>query len=479
MSPYRGFPLVLVALAFAGLGRQAAQASPLPGPASFQTGLVDPNLFESPSASVRSTWLSRARDLGSRWVRIEATWAAIAPSARPEGFDASDPASPGYDWAPLDAELRSASAAGERVLLLVIAAPWWAEGPHPPSSAHPGSWEPQPGALAAFMRALAKRYSGHFPDPLRHGVTLPRVRYFQIWNEPNLAYNISPQWIRGRDHNWIAESPRIFRTMLNAAYPAVKSVQSHAFVLAGGTAPYGDPPGLLRMHPVVFWRDLFCLSAALRPFRCGTPPHLDGIDHHPYAYYPYTPTAHAESPLDASVPDLGRIKRVLRAAERAHKVLPAGPKSLWVTETDWYSDPPARGEPSLATQARYTSLAFYEFWRQGVSHAFWYLLRDYSGDGVFGSAGLYLADGRAKPAASAFRFPFVALRDRGGLLTLWGRAPTAGLVKIERRRRRRWQVVARLTATAGGVFYKRARIRASPGLRAVQRGAASLEFAVR
>jgi hypothetical protein len=469
----------LAALLALTVGQAVAQASPLPGPRSFQSGLADPNLFESPSASVRSAWLSRARSLRSRWVRIEATWAAIAPSARPRGFDASDPASPGYDWAPLDAELRSASAAGEHVLLLVIAAPWWAEGPNQPSSVHPGSWEPQPQALAAFTRALAKRYSGHFLDPLRRGATLPRVSYFEIWNEPNLAYNISPQWVRGRGRSWIAESPRIFRALLNAAYAAIKSAQPHAFVLAGGTAPYGDPPGLLRMHPVLFWRDLFCLSAALRPVRCGAPPHLDGIDHHPYAYYPYTPTAHAYSPLDASVPDLGRIERVLRAAEHVHTVLPAGPKPLWVTETDWYSGPPARGEPSLATQARYTSLAFYEFWRQGVSHVFWYLLRDYSGDGVFGSAGLYFADGRAKPAAFAFRFPFVALSGHRGVVTLWGRAPRPGIVTIERRMHRRWRIIARLRTTAGGVFYKRARLRARPGLRAVQGSEASVEFTVR
>jgi hypothetical protein len=53
------------------------------------------------------------------------------------------------------------------------------------------------------------------------------------------------------------------------------------------TAPYGDPPGVDRMSPVLFLRELLCLRGArLVPVRCPHPAHLDGLDHHPYASAP-------------------------------------------------------------------------------------------------------------------------------------------------------------------------------------------------
>jgi hypothetical protein len=468
--------LAIAAAALAIAATQAAAARPatVPGPSSFTTGLVDQGVFESPSTAVRSRWLDRARALGSQWVRLDVRWALIAPPRPPAGFQPADPSSSGYSWSQLDGEVRSAAAAGQHVLLLILDAPRWALGRGAPRSATPGSWEPQPRALGSFAHALAQRYSGSFPDPLAPASSLPRVGAYQVWNEPNLAEYLAPQWVRSRG-GWTAESPRLYRAMLNAAYAAIKAVAPQTPVLAAGTAPYGDPPGHLRMHPVVFWRDLLCLSATLRPLRCGEPAHLDGLDHHPYSY---SPTIHAYSPLDASIPDLGRIQRVVRAAERARTVLPAGPKPMWVTEINFASDPPVRGGVPLARQARYLSLTFYELWRQGVSHVFWFLIRDYPHN-LEAGAGLYFTDGRAKPAAFAFAFPFMALRARDGVLTIWGRAPHAGTVVIERAAGRgRWRAIMRLATTGGGIFYARRAIAATPGLRAVQGARASLEFSV-
>jgi hypothetical protein len=447
----------------------------LPGPATFTTGLVDQGVFESPSASVRSSWLARARALGSQWVRLDVRWVLIAPAHPGVGFDAGDPGAPGYEWSQLDAEVRSATAAGQRVLLLILDAPPWALAPGAPRSATPGSWKPRPAALAAFAHALAERYSGSYPDPLKAGAVLPQVSAFQVWNEPNLAEYLAPQWVRSRGGRWVAESPRLYRAMLNAAYAAIKSVQHGSFVLAAGTAPYGDPPGGQRMHPVQFWRELLCLSAVLHPVSCGEVAHLDALDHHPYSF---SPTIHAYNPLDVSIPDLGRIERVVRAAVRAHTVLPAGPKPLWVTEINFASDPPVRGGVPLARQARYLSLAFYELWRQGVSHVFWFLLRDFPHN-LEAGAGLFFTSGRSKPAAAAYAFPFMALRGARGVVTIWGRAPAAGRVVIQRAAGRgRWRSILRLATSGGGVFYIRRKIVARPGLRAVQGGRASLEFTV-
>ena len=221
------------------------------------------------------------------------------------------------------------------------------------------------------------------------------------------------------------------------------------------------------MRPVEFLRELLCLhGAGLRPERCRDPAHFDAIDIHPYAL---TPASHALNPDDVSVPDLGRLSRVLRAAGRTRRALPLGRKSIWVTELDWDSKPPDPGGVSLARQARYLSQAFYELWLQGVSHVLWYEPRDAGSQAArsFTGGGLFFYGGGAKPSSEAFRFPFASIRS-GAIVTLWGRAPRARNVTIEIARGRGWRRLLRLRPTRGGVFYARRRLGSHAVLRARQ-----------
>ena len=428
---------------------------------------MDEGLFQSSDPAARTLWLDRARSINSSWIRLRANWNLIAPSRRHHGFRASDPRTPAYDWTTLDASLRSAAAAHQHVLLQLVAPPTWALGGHAPRSAFPGTWKPRSSAVGAFADALAFRYSGRFGDPLHPGHPLPTVSSFQIWNEPNLSRYLAPQWTHARRGRWVAASPAIYRSMLNAAFANIKAVQRHATVLAAGTAPYGDSPGGPRMTPVAFWRELLCLHGhALTPERCPHPAHLDGLDHHPYGRSPTQPAA---GPEDMSVPDMGRLKRILHAARRRRRVLPTGPKSVWVTEIDWDAKPPDPAALiSPSTQARYLALAFYELWRQGVGHVFWFLMRDINA-GVFTGSGLYRVGGAAKPAVAAFRFPFVAVRASRSHLVLWGRAPHAGTVTISERVHRRWRSVHRLSTSRGGVFLARL-TRSRPALLRARQG---------
>jgi hypothetical protein len=290
---------------------------------------------------------------------------------------------------------------------------------------------------------VAERYSGSFPDPANPGHALPQVDTFQAWNEPNLPTFLEPQWTRAR----------------RALYANVKAVQPSAYVLAAGLAPYGDPPGRARMHPVEFLREVLCLQGpSLRRESCPYPAHFDALDVHPYAL---TPTIHAYNSDDVSIPDVGRLTRVVSAAERSGRALPAGSKPIWVTEFDWDSNPPDRtpGAVSLAQQASYVSLALYELWAQGISHAFWFEVRDpgYAAKSLTGS-GLFFTRGGAKPATIAFRFPFAAISGRGGTQTLWGRAPTPGSVTIERYQGHQWRAFAQLHTTNAGVFHGQRRV---------------------
>lgn len=422
------------ALAALALLAPAVQAA---SPPSLDLGFGD-SLFTSSDTAVRDLWLGRAARSGATVVRIAVSWSRVAPAA-PPAFNPSDPGSPGYEWGGVDAAVRSAEARHLRVLLTVYSAPAWAEGAGRPATAYPGSWEPQPAAYGAFARALAGRYSGSFPDPLAPGAVLPRVSYFEAWNEPNLDNYLAPQW-QGRR----LVGPSLYRDLLNSFYAGVKGAQPTATVIGGSLAPFGDPPGGHRTPPVQFLRDLLCLrGAALRPLPCPHPAHLDVLSSHPIAVGP--PRASALSPLDASTPDLGRLNRVLRRAERARRVSPAGHRPLWVTEFWYDSDPPDPDGVPLARQARWYAQDLYLFWRQGARVAIALQLRDSPpgrGYPYTSQSGLFFPDGSAKPALTAFRFPLVARRLGRDRALVWGIAPQPGRVQVQARHGGQWRTVA-------------------------------------
>ena len=398
------------------------------------------------AAPERDQWLDRTVAADAGVVRLPATWAGIAPQRRPRGFDGADASSVGYDWKSQDAAVREASKRGLTVLLTLDRAPQWAEGAHRPRQVLAGSWRPNARALGAFAHAAAERYSGRFPDPETPGASLPRVRLWQVWNEPNLDTYIAPQWVR-RHGRYVPFSADHYRAMLNAAYAGIKGVHADNLVGTGGTAPYGDfGRGGRRTPPVAFLRELLCLKSNLRPKRCPNPAHFDALAHHPYGVR--GPMQHALNRDDVAVPDLGKLKRVLAAARRHHRVLPNGSKRLWVTEISWDSDPPDPQGVPAKRHARWLEESFYVLWRQGVDTITWFQIRDADAGGGFAfsnQSGVYLRNGKPKLALKAFRFPFVVER-RGWRASIWGRAPVAGPVTIERRAGHQWREVARVSA---------------------------------
>jgi hypothetical protein len=422
-------------------------------------------------APVRGPWLERAVDSGADIVRIDIGWVA---SSRPA--DPRDPADPAYDFSHADAAIADARARGLRVLASFTRAPAWAEGAGRPASAEAGSWKPDPAALEAYGAALARRYSGSFPDPARPGQLLPRVDAFQPWNEPNLDRYLSPQWSGGRTY-----APAHYRSMLSAFYRGVKSVRPAALVVSAGTAPFGDPqPGGHRIMPARFVREMLCLRQAGRRLlgtSCPAPARFDVLDHHPYSVG--DPTRKALNPDDVSIPDIGKLTRLLRAAERTGGALPRKHHRVWVTEVSYDSSPPdPQGIPS-AQHARFLEQTFYLLWRQGVDTITWFQIRDQLPQPSYAAtnqSGVYFADGRPKPAQRAFAFPLVAERASHGVLRVWGRAPVAGRVRIERRTASGWRLLRTVRAGRHATFLVRVSAPARTSVRAREGGATSLAW---
>jgi hypothetical protein len=430
------------------------------------------------SPGTEAFWTARAQEAGAQMIRLNAFWSSIAPVHRPAGFNASDPASPGYNWTGFDQAVRNMTGAGFRVLISVVDAPKWAEGPHMPRSATPGTWEPNATDLGEFATAIARRYSGGFPDPAAHHTRLPRVRWWQAWNEPNLTVDLAPQYLRTATGGFRPESPIIYRRLANAFYASVKAVSASNYVVQAGVAPYGDyPAGGQRMPPVIFEQTLLCLTPGRQPVSCPTPVHFDAIDSHPYGIY--GPTWHAIDPGDVSVPDVYKLTRLLRAAERFHTVLPAGPKGNWVTEFSWDTKPPDPQAVPINTEAHWLEQALYVLWRQGVNTILWFQLVDSPPIPNYSStyqAGVFFLDGHAKPGLTAFEFPFVTNRLNPSTVEAWGRAPASGTLDVQELVGGHWQTIKSVFARRGRIFEAQVPIAGKAVLKATLDGQSSLSW---
>ena len=314
--------------------------------------------------------------------------------------------------------------------------------------------------LADFMTAASRRYRGGYEG-------LPRVRYWQIWNEPNLNWYLMPQ----ADAVGRPLSPDIYRAMVNAAYAAIHAVHPDNVVIAGGTAPFGnDDQQVDEVSPLLFMRKLLCLSSAPHPKPvCRTRILFDVWAHHPYTSG--NPTHHAVRSDDVSVPDLWKMRVLLDAAVRAGNLRSSGPVGFWVTEFAWDTSPPDPNGVPEQLHARWVAEAMYRMWDQGVSLVTWFLLPDSTR--AFQS-GLYFrgADGVAsdkpKLALAAFRFPFVAFREpKTKSVWFWGRSSHGGApVIVEQQLTLGWRRVARMRPNRHGIFSGRFRNAAQGFVRA-------------
>ncbi len=248
-------------------------------------------------------------------------------------------------------------------------------------------------------------------------------------------------------------------------------MQPKATVAAAGLAPFGDhrTTSGKRMPPVAFLRSMLCLDRKLRR-RCRQRTKVDVIAHHPYAVR--KPSSGALNDDDATIPDLGRITKVVAAARKARTVGPKTPK-LWVTEVSYDSSPPdPRGVPT-ARLSRWIAELLWRVWDQGADTVIWYLLRDGAPTPSYAAtyqSGMFLHDGTRKPSARAFRFPLVVTGRKGDRLSVWWRAPRTGRVRVQVRRGGRWTTVRRTSARTGRVGRTTVPASRTRGVRAVIAG---------
>jgi hypothetical protein len=432
--------LVALALLIAVPRPSSAEARP------FVTGISGIGDFSPLS-------FERTRDAGAEFVRLQVSWASIAPKTQPPGWDPSNPADPHYDWEYMDQGVTAAVRAGLQPVLLIDGAPLWAQRCKSPPGLQSGEMcDPDPAALATFATAAARRYSGSFGG-------LPRVQYWQGLNEPNLTLFFFPQFNTAGQ----GLSPGLYRDLINSFYTAIKAVNSSNLVVAAGLGPT-ELKGY-NIGPMRFTRELLCMKGTThpKPIKGGCPGgvHFDIFDIHSYSTGGPT---HEGRPNDVQMGDLPKLQTLLKAADKAGRIKGQFKRTpLWITEFSWDSNPPDPGGLPMDILTEWTAESLHEAWAAGVTHFFWYSLRDepflsYIPSSLTVQSGLYfrgatLQADQPKEVLGTFRFPFVAFARKKGL-EFWGRSPNSlgGSVRVEAMLRGKWRKVGSAKADKQGIF---------------------------
>ncbi|HJU37629.1 MAG TPA: cellulase family glycosylhydrolase [Gaiellaceae bacterium] len=432
----------------------------------MRTALFDAVQLNRPNAR----GFALTRSAGAQYVRLIVHWRGIAPATPSPDFDPSDPNSPGYSWAGLDATVEAAENAGLTPILNIGATPSWAYANNP-SGVNGGT--PQIAALGQFARALATHYDGE------NGDGVPAANVFEVWNEPNLSLNLAPV------------DASVYRNMVNAVADSVHAVDPANVVVAGDLDPFGHAKSKKQkwysVRPLAFMRSLLCVSKGAHPHAsCKKKVHFDVWSHHPYTYG--GPFGHARLRDDVELGDLPGMRAVLQAGVRLGHVVSDDNVQFWVTEFGWDSNPPRPHAAPMALAARWTAESLYSAWHSGVSLLTWFGLEDQRSPSPYKS-GLYfhgssLDSLRPKPVLTAFRFPFVAYRHAVSV-SVWGRDATSDTERVAIQHRHgkhaRWKTVGYIVANDSGIFRATLRLKTSKAdwLRAVAPGSGkSLAFSL-
>jgi hypothetical protein len=391
------------------------------------------------------------KEAGGTIVETPLRWAEVAPKSEPASWNPENPADPNYNWKYADEWVTGAVDAGLTPVLEVFGAPAWADRCSSSNPTQEVVCNPRPSALAAFAKAAARRYSGRFDG-------LPRVRYWQGLNEPNLSLFFEPQFVGGK-----AASPGLYRKLINSFYSAVKSVSRSNLVLAAGLGPIAVPH--YTIGPMRFTRLLLCMHGRTDPQptrgNCG-----GGVRFDIFSIHPYTtggPT-HEGGIDDVELGDLPKLQELLRAANRAGRIHGRFKRTpLWINEISWDSNPPDPGGLAMSIEMQWVPEALYQAWSAEVHNVLWFSLSDFPPEPERSfsetlQSGLYFwaptaAEQQPKELLSAFRFPVVAFHRRSGLF-FWGRTPDSrgGRIAIQATQGGRWRRLSAGRAGANGIF---------------------------
>jgi hypothetical protein len=298
------------------------------------------------------------------------SWNQVAKTRPANPLNGNDPA---YHLSDIDALVETAGRYGFQVLLTITGTPTWANGGqtpnHPPSNLE---------TLTQFAQMLATRYNGQHS----HGL----VTDFSVWNEPNLALFLVPQF-----QGSTIVSPAIYARLYMAAYTGIKRGNPEAVVAAGETSNRGrstpaSVPGEDAVAPALFAEDV-AKAAPHLPFAAWAT--------HPYPELPnQSPTERVAFPNVA----FSTMSQFGASLAKWFK----RPVPIWITEYAEQTKPQYSLGVSYAAQAADARKALKLAQANPYVQMFiWFVFRDSTSATWF--SGLETASGAPKPALATFR----------------------------------------------------------------------------
>src|SRR3954452_22898275 len=465
------------------------------------------------SGDVRNATLDEMRGLGADVVKITMSWRDLANGGKPSNPD--DPNGyPAAKWAPYDAAVQGAASRGLGVFLNIAGpAPDWA------SKGGGGVVRPSASEFLHFAKAVGTRYNGSFPVPANTPAppppsggggtpcivpplcgsqadsamasvssllggsakpaanTLPAVKLWSVWNEPNLPVFLLPQRSSTKSHYPV--SPTLYRSLYRAAYNGLAaSGHPKDTILLGELLPVGKSTHTTRssIRPLEFLRELACVDRHYHAYKRANAKArgctgykalaLSGIAYHPYALAG-GPTKRSPSSDDATIGTLSRVTRVVDKLRARHRFAGPAHPPLWLTEFGVQTDPPDYlfGSP---IQRVPTYLGMSEPIpmrdRRVYSYSQYPLIDDRTTSGF--QSGLRFTNGKAKPGIyNEYRLPIFVRRTGSSSVSFWGgvrAADTGGSVTLFSRKGSKGKfTVLKKSVKLGARGYFEVRVRAS------------------
>jgi hypothetical protein len=216
---------VAVVACAAGVAAQPASA------ARMEVAIQDDAVFMNSSFPYSITaGYSQAKALGVKWLRLNLLWGDYKASCSQNGNSRC--------FAPWDGAVNRARANGVKVQITIAGTPQY----EPDGDKALSYNRPKPARYKAFVTLVAKHFKG-------------RVFRYSLWDEPNL-----PRWIT--PHN---QAPRIYRSLVLAAYPAIKRVDRRVAVLIGEFTSANNPLAFMQ--------------------QMGRGIKADGLAYHPFEFF--------------------------------------------------------------------------------------------------------------------------------------------------------------------------------------------------
>jgi hypothetical protein len=404
------------------------------------------------------------RSLGVGVVQLPVPWYQLAADGSSHTPPAGNPY-PSASWAIYDTVDRDAHKDGIQLdLMLTGGAPEWANAAGEPArDPSPGVWDPSAGAFRQFVEAAGTRYSGHYTPPGASS-PLPRVNFWDIWDEPNWGPSLQPQLVLNPLR---IASAADYRGLVDAAWSALQSTgHGHDTVVIGNLSPRGTTTGPPKFplpaaayyvaSPLGFTRALYCVddsyhplqgraaaevgcpttAAGSRAFRQANPGLFEaqGFGIHPYPVN--LPPTEADT-TDPDTVEFSQIPHLITALDKVEGAYGANAKmGVYVTEYGYITHPPNAGVTYLSPRRAGSFLNWSEYlaWRNArIDSTMQYQLYDPGpGPSEFGEGGFAtgLVSSTDQPKANfyAYRMPiWMPLTDtsRGNGLEVWGCARPA------------------------------------------------------